>query len=50
MIAFRLNDDKRIQSIDLIETYAYRRRKDLVSEKEQIKFSNIMKRILQQKT
>ena len=50
MIAFRLNDDKRIQSIDLIETYAYGRRKDLVSEKEQIKFSNIMKRILQQKT
>ena len=31
-------DDKRMQSIDSIETYAYGTSKDLVSEKEKIKF------------
>ena len=30
------NDDKRMQSINLIETYAYGISKDLVSEKEKI--------------
>ena len=33
-----------MQSIDLMETYAYVRRKDLVSEKEDIKCNNIIKR------
>ena len=33
-----------MQSIDLIETYAYGMRKDLVSEKEEIKYNNITKR------
>ena len=34
MIALTSNDDKRMQSIDLIETYAYGTSKDLVSEKK----------------
>ena len=38
------NDDKRMHSIDLIETYAYGMSKYLVSEKEEIKFNNIVKR------
>ena len=38
------NDDKRIQSIDSIETYACGTSKDVVSQKEVIKFNNIMKR------
>ena len=33
------NDDKRMQSIDTIETYAYGTIKDAVSEKEEIKCS-----------
>ena len=33
-----------MQSIDLIETYAYETRKDLVSKKEEIKCNNIIKR------
>ena len=33
-----------MQPIDSIETYTYKRRKDLVSEKEEIKCSNIIKR------
>ena len=32
-IAFSSNDDKRMQSINSIEIYAYRMREDLVSEK-----------------
>ena len=36
--------DKTMQSIDSIESYAYETSKDLVSEKEKIKCSNIMKR------
>ena len=36
--------DKTMQSIDSIESYAYGTSKDLVSEKEKIKCSNIMKR------
>ena len=36
------NDDKRMQSIDLIEAYAYGTSTDLVTEKEVIKCSNII--------
>ena len=43
-IALNLNDDKRIQSNDSIETYAYGASKDLVSKKEEIKCNNIIKR------
>ena len=42
-ISLSSNDDKRIQSIDLIETYTYGANKDLVSEKEDIKCKNITK-------
>ena len=42
--ALSSNDDKRMQSIDLMETYAYGTRKDLVNEKEEIKCNNIIKR------
>ena len=37
------NDNKRMQSIDLIETYAHGTSKYLISEKEEIKYSNIIK-------
>ena len=37
-----LNDDKRIQSTDSIETYAYGTSIDLVHEKEVIKCNNII--------
>ena len=43
-ISLALNDDKRMQSIDSIETYTYGTSKDLVSEKEEIKCSNAIKR------
>ena len=43
-IALRSNDDKRVQSIDWIETYSYGTSKNVVSEKEEIKCSNIIKR------
>ena len=43
-IALSSNDDKRIQSIYLIETFAYEMSKDLVSEKEETKCNNIVKR------
>ena len=33
-----------MQSIDLIETYAYGTSKDLVNEKQEIKYSNVIKR------
>ena len=33
--------DKRTQSVDSIETYTCGRSKDLVSEKEEVKFNNI---------
>ena len=42
-IALSSNDDKRMQSIDSIEIYAYGTSKVLVSEKEEIKSSNIIK-------
>ena len=38
------NDNKRMQSTDSIETYAYGTSKDVVSKKEEIKCSNIIKR------
>ena len=38
------NDDNRMQSIDSIETYQYETSKDLVSETEENKRSNIIKR------
>ena len=43
-IALSSNDDKRMKAINLIETYAYGTSADLVSEKEEIKCSNIIKR------
>ena len=43
MFKRRSNDDKRIQSIDLIETYAQGMNKDLTWKKEQIKCNNIIK-------
>ena len=42
-IALSSDDDKRMQSIDSIETYAYGTNKDLVSENEAIKCNNIIK-------
>ena len=39
-----LNEDKRMQSIDWIETYAYGTSKDLVTEKGEVKCNNIIKR------
>ena len=42
-IALSSNDDKIMQSIGLIETYAYGMGKDLVSENEEIKCKNIIK-------
>ena len=42
-IALSSNDDKKMQSIDLVETYAYRMNKDLVCKKEKIKCNDIIK-------
>ena len=42
-IALSSNDDKRKQTIDSIETYACKTSKDLVSDKEETKCSNIIK-------
>ena len=42
-IALSANDDKRMQSIDTIETYAYGKSNVLISGKEKIKCSNIIK-------
>ena len=44
LLALSSDDDKRMQSIDSIETYAYGTSKDLVSEEEEIKCKNIIKR------
>ena len=41
------SNDKRMQSVDSIETYAYGMSKVLVSEKEEIKCSNIIKQYKQ---
>ena len=43
-IALSSNDDKIMQSIDSIQTNAYWTRNDLVSDKEEIKCNNIIKR------
>ena len=43
-IALISNDDKRMQSIALIEMYAYGTSKEIISEKEDINFNNILKR------
>ena len=43
-IALSSNDDKRMQSINSIETYAYGMSKVLVSEKEEVECKNIIKR------
>ena len=43
-IALSSNDDKIMQSIDSIGIYAYRTWNKLVSKKEEIKCSNIIKR------
>ena len=37
-------DDKRVQSVDSIETYAYGASKVIVSKKEEIRCSNSIKR------
>ena len=42
-IALNAKDDKKMQSIDSIETYPYGTRKDLVCRKEEIKYNNIIK-------
>ena len=42
-ISLSSNDDKRVQPIDLKEVNGYGAIKDLVSEKEEIKCSNIIK-------
>ena len=43
MIALSSSDDKRIQSLDSIETCVYRTSKHLVFKKEEIKCNNIIK-------
>ena len=42
-IALRSNDNKRMQSIDSIETYAYGTSKNVVCKKKEIQSSNITK-------
>ena len=42
-ITLSANDDKRIKSIDSMETYTYGTSKDLVSGKEKIECNNIIK-------
>ena len=44
MIALSSNDDKRIQSIYSLETYAFRIKKDLIRKKEKINYNNIIKK------
>ena len=41
--ALKSNDDKRVQSIDFVETYAYRTRKYPIRKKEEIKCENLVK-------
>ena len=42
-VALSSSDDKRMQSIDSIETYAYGTSKDLICKEENIKRNNIRK-------
>ena len=45
-IALSTNDDKRIQSLDFIETYAYKTKEDLLlCKKEEIKCNNIINQL-----
>ena len=39
-IAFSANSDKRMKSIDSIETYAYGTSRDLINKKEEMKMTN----------
>ena len=48
-ITLSSNDNKRIQSIDSIEKYAYGISKDLVSDKQEVKRNNIIKNIKNKK-
>ena len=43
-IALSSSYDKRMQSIDWIETYAYGTSKDLIRKKEKIKSNNMLKK------
>ena len=43
-IALSSNDDKRIQSIDSIETYAHEMSKDLICNRKKNKRLNIMRK------
>ena len=49
-IALSSNHDKRIWSIDSIETYVYKTKIDLICKKEEIKWNNIVKKNKQNKT
>ena len=42
-IALSANDNKRIQSIDSIETYAYRANEEITHSKKEIKCTKIIK-------
>ena len=42
-IALSSNDHKRIQSIDLVKTYAYGTKKDLICKKEEIQCNSRIK-------
>ena len=44
MIALISNNDKKIQSIDSVETYVHEINKGLVCKKEEIKCDNIIKK------
>ena len=43
-IALSSSDDKRMQSLDSLESYTYERSKGLVSDEEKIKYNNITER------
>ena len=43
-IALSSNDDKRIQTIDMIETYKYGTSKALISEKKEIKYNKTIQK------
>ena len=47
-ITLSSNDDKRMQSISLIEIYAYETSKYLVSDKEEIKCNNIINNVVKE--
>ena len=42
-IVLSANDDKRIQSNNSIETYIYGTNEELIHQKEEIKYNNIIK-------